>query len=297
MPRTAATHSTSEWLYADALDRELAQGDFFSLALTEGYGALEAALMVYEAGRLPLVIETAGSALIGALLCRRPLPRPVAVARREDLTRAVRFLDRAKTLIVDLDGDVAVIPTDQVEVEAVHALYAYPLGRLKTPPSVRPNQLLGADAVAALRKLWRTSLALEAAAAMQAAVDFTASYVKDRKVFGRPVGSFQAVQHRLAIDAQKARGSYWLALKAASTGTDADAAVAALYAQQAIATVNYDTHQFNGALGMTLEHDLHFWTFRLRWLQGELGGARNQAAALAELAWAPQPELACLADE
>jgi hypothetical protein len=36
---------------------------------------------------------------------------------------------------------------------------------------------------------------------------------------------------------------------------------------------------------MTLEHDLHFWTFRMRWLQGELAGARSQAAALAELTW------------
>jgi alkylation response protein AidB-like acyl-CoA dehydrogenase len=284
-PRDRATLTPSQWLYADALERELAAGGFFSVALTAGYGALEAALLVYETGRAPMVIEAAGSALIGTQLCERTLPRPVAVARLEDLPRAVRFLDRAKTVIVDLGNDVMVAPVDQLEVEAVRSVYAYPLGRLKRGVEIANGQLLGAGAVAKLRRLWRTGVAAEAAAAMQAAVDFTTAYVKDRQVFGRPLGSFQAIQHRLSIDAQKARAAYWLALKAAWSGADADAAMAALYAQQALTTVNYDTHQFNGALGMTLEHDLHFWTFRMRWLQGELAGTRGQAAALAEFVW------------
>jgi hypothetical protein len=232
-----------------------------------------------------MVIEAAGSALIGTQLCERTLPRPVAVARVEDLSRAVRFLDRAKTLIVDLESDVMVAPVDHLDVEPVRSVYAYPLGRLKKGVEITKGQLLGAGAVVKLRRLWRTGVAVEAAAAMQAAVDFTTAYVKQRQVFGRPLGSFQAIQHRLSIDVQKARAAYWLALKAAWSGADADAATAALYAQQSLTTVNYDTHQFNGALGMTLEHDLHFWTFRMRWLQGELAGTRNQAAALAEFAW------------
>src|SRR3546814_18048930 len=96
--------------------------------------------------------------------------------------------------------------------------------------------------------------------------------VKQRQVFGRPVGSFQAVQHRLAADAAKCRGTYWLAMKAAWSGSALDAVLAALHAQRAIAQVNYDVHQFNGALGMTLAHALHLWTFRLRWPVGALGG-------------------------
>ncbi|HEY3653394.1 MAG TPA: acyl-CoA dehydrogenase family protein [Steroidobacteraceae bacterium] len=284
-PRDRAALKPSQWIYADALERELEAGEFFSLALSPCYGALEAALLVYETGRSPFVVEAAGSALIGALLCGRPLARPVAVARLEDLPRGVRFLDRAKTIIIDLESDVMVVPVDHLDVESIHSMYAYPLGRVRKGVDVAKGRLLGAGAVSTLRKLWRTSLAVEAAAAMQAAVDFTAAYVKERHVFGRPVGSFQAVQHRLSIDAHKARAAYWLALKAAWTGGEADAATAALYAQESLTSVNYDAHQFNGALGMTLEHDLHFWTFRMRWLQGELAGARNQAAALAAFAW------------
>lgn len=286
VPRSGAVLKPVEFFYADQLDRDLAEGEFFSLALTEGCGPLEAALLVYETGRSPLVLETAGAAFIGPLLTGRDLPRPVAVARLEDLTRAVRFLDRARTLIVDLGDDVAVLSTDGLAVEAIHAMFAYPLGRLTQLPDFTAAERLGADAVPRLRRLWRVGLALETAAALQAAVDFTTAYVKDRLVFGRPVGSYQAVQHRLSADIQRARGAYWLALKAAWSGSDQDAAVAALYAQQAITPINYDTHQFNGALGMTLEHSLHFWTFRLRLLQGEMGGARTQAAATVAATWA-----------
>ncbi|SNT08250.1 MULTISPECIES: acyl-CoA dehydrogenase family protein [unclassified Azospirillum] len=286
VPRSGATLKPVEYCYADQLDRDLAEGEFFSLALTEGCGALEAALLVYETGRSPLVLETAGAAFIGPLLTGRDLPRPVAVARLEDLTRAVRFLDRARTLIVDLGDDVAVLSTDGLAVEPIHSMFAYPLGRLMTLPDFTAAERLGAAAVPRLRRLWRVGLALETAAALQAAVDFTTAYVKDRLVFGRPVGSYQAVQHRLSADIQRVRAVYWLALKAAWSGGDQDAALAALYAQQAITPINYDTHQFNGALGMTLEHTLHFWTFRLRLLQGEMGGARTQAAATVAATWA-----------
>jgi alkylation response protein AidB-like acyl-CoA dehydrogenase len=213
------------------------------------------------------------------------LPRPVAVARAPDLERGVRFLDRAKTLIVDTGDDVAVVPTERLSIRPVQSIYAYPLGRLEHAGELTGARWLGGGAVPVLRRLWRIGLAAEIAAALQAAIDFTTAYVKDRKVFRRPVGSFQAVQHRLAADIQRARGAYWLTLKAAWSGTDADAALAALYAQQAVFPVTYDTHQFNGALGMTLEHALHFWTFRLRWLVSELGGPRGHAASVTANVW------------
>src|SRR3546814_5064743 len=88
------------------------------------------------------------------------------------------------------------------------------------------------------------------------------------------------------------RGTYWLAMKAAWSGSALDAVLAALHAQRAIAQVNYDVHTFNGALGMTLEHALQLWTFRLRWLVGEMGGYRAQAADVAALAWPDAPRKA-----
>src|SRR3546814_19116144 len=69
---------------------------------------------VYEAGLSPLVLETGASALIAPLLTGEALPRPVAVARLADLTRGVRFLAEARTLLVDLGDDVAVVDRKSV---------------------------------------------------------------------------------------------------------------------------------------------------------------------------------------
>jgi alkylation response protein AidB-like acyl-CoA dehydrogenase len=78
-----------------------------------------------------------------------------------------------------------------------------------------------------------------------------------------------------------AGGVKWLALKAASTAADGDAALAAFHAQESATRVTYDLHQMLGAMGMTLEHPLHLWTYRLKVLLGELGGRGAQAHAVA----------------
>lgn len=292
LPRAGNVVAPRAFHPASALEAALTGGGFFDIALEPGCGAVEAAILVYEAGLSPLVIETGASALIAPLLTDGALPRPIAVARRADLTRGVRFLAEARTLLVDLGDDVAVVDMAAQAVVPLGGVYAYPLGKFAETPDLSGARRLGADKAGELRRLWRIALALDIGAAMQAATDFTTDYVKQRHVFGRPVGSFQAVQHRLAADAEKCRGTYWLAMKAAWSGRPLDAALAALYAQRAITQVNYDTHQFNGALGMTLEHALHLWTFRLRWLVGEMGGYRTQAADVAALAWPDAPRKA-----
>ena len=57
------------------------------------------------------------------------------------------------------------------------------------------------------------------------------------------------------------------------------------HAQEAAKRVGYDFHQFLGAMGMTLEHPLHLWTYRLKALTGELGGRGGNAVAAAEAIW------------
>ncbi|MFT3966612.1 MAG: acyl-CoA dehydrogenase, partial [Sphingobium sp.] len=74
-------------------------------------------------------------------------------------------------------------------------------------------------------------------------------------------------------------------LRAAGTGDAGDAALAALHAQEAAKRVGYDYHQFLGAMGMTLEHPLHLWTYRLKALTGDLGGRGEQALAAADALW------------
>jgi alkylation response protein AidB-like acyl-CoA dehydrogenase len=80
-----------------------------------------------------------------------------------------------------------------------------------------------------------------------------------------------------------AGGVRWLALKAADSAEAGDAALAASHAQESGTRVAYDLHQMLGAMGMTLEHPLHLWTYRIKALLSELGGRGGQARAVGEL--------------
>lgn len=272
--------------YGDGLDCDLEENGFFDIVREETFGTLEAALMIAEVARSPHAVEVVGSALVGPMLWPEVnLPRPIAIARLEDLTRAVRFLDRARTVLVDAGDRIVALPIVDGDVEEALSVYAYPMGRYRSTPDLSKGQALDGVAVEEFRRLWRVGLTLEIAGAMRAAVNFTADYVKTRNVFGRPLGSFQAIQHRLSIDVPRAEGAYWTGLRAAWSGSALDASTALLHAQAAVIPVIFDTHQFNGALGFTLEHSLHFWTQRLRVLDGEIGGAHAQGEAAADLAW------------
>jgi alkylation response protein AidB-like acyl-CoA dehydrogenase len=271
--------------YSAALDRDLAEAGFFGIAREEGFGPLDAVLLVEQAYRSLSSVEVAASAIIAPQLLPADIPRPVAVARADELARPIRFLNVARTLIVDNGDEALVLDLAGVDVDLTPGIFGFTYGAFRTRPDLGAARRLGSGSGARLRLWWRVALAAEIGAAMVQALEFTTEYVKNRRQFGRPVGSFQAVQHRIAVDTQIAEATRWLARRAAWSGSEADAATAALHAQEWTGQVCVDCHQFNGALGITLEHPLHFWTFRLRALQGELGGMAVQAAALADARW------------
>ena len=139
--------------------------------------------------------------------------------------------------------------------------------------------------VAEITRAWRVAMAAEAAGLLGAALASTVTYVSERKQFGRPLATFQGMRHRLAEDQVMTNTVYWLAMRAAGTGSQADAAMALHHAQEAAKRVCYDYHQFLGGMGMTLEHPLHLWTYRLKLLTAELGGRGAQGLAAAEALW------------
>lgn len=263
---------------SEALDEQLEQAEFFDLATTEGLGPVAAAHTVERLARLPFTAEVALSMLVRPHLPGKPWPRPLALV--ED-GKPGRFVASAKTLLI-AEGDklsVALVSPD--EVEAVESIYAYPMGRLTRAAETRAKMVaLSARETADIQKWLRIATATEAAGLIQAALDSTVEHLSGRKQFGRPLGSFQALRHRMAECAVLAGGVKLLALKAASTASEADAAMAAFHAQESATRITYELHQMFGAMGMTLEHPLHLWTYRLKLLLSDLGGRGAQARAV-----------------
>ena len=264
---------------APGLERALAESGYLDLAWEPDFGLLGAALVVERLARLPQTLECAASALVAPGLGLEPGQRPLALAASID--RPARFLPQARLIAVDGTDEARLFAVDDAKVVPVETLFAYPYGRA----SADGPSLVGVVDGAALRRRWRIALAVEAAGCMAAALDAMVEHVTTRQAFGRPLGAFQAIQHRLAMAAAATEGVKWLAFKAAWSDMDADAALAAGLAQSRVATFTYDLHQFAGAMGLTLEFPLHFWTYRLGALAGELGGASRQARAAAVLTW------------
>ncbi|HYP62516.1 MAG TPA: acyl-CoA dehydrogenase family protein [Acidocella sp.] len=269
--------------YSQPLDDELTAGGFFEITQQEGFGLLDGALIVEALAKLPVSVEAAATILVAPAFLEDAGRRPVALVSGSAAVPA-RFLPMAKTLLVDKGDDVLRIDIPEGAVEEVETLFAYPYGRLKNPEAL-PAVSLGASRVAELRRRWRVAIAVEAAGLMQSALDTVLEHVKTRQQFGRPIGSFQAIQHRLVMAAEQGQATRWLALRAAWSDSDADAAIAATYAQDATPKFANDLHQFCGAMGLTLEFPLHHWTYRLRALLGELGGSSGSALAAADAVW------------
>jgi len=278
----ATLHEAGFALTSEALDRDLAEGGFLDIGFDPDLGAISAALVVERLARLPQTVEAAASALIRPLL-GDATPRPLCLVEEGKTHRPIRFLAPGATvLLVGPDHVHSFIAGPEHVRAEPEALYAYPMGSLIAQPDDLTDHSVSADDI---RTRWRVALAAEAAGLLAAALDSTATYVTDRQQFGRPLATFQALRHRLAEAQVRANGLYWLAMKAASTLDAGDAALAALHAQESARTSVYDFHQFLGAMGMTLEHPLHLWTYRLKALIGDLGGRGGQALAAADALW------------
>jgi alkylation response protein AidB-like acyl-CoA dehydrogenase len=102
-----------------------------------------------------------------------------------------------------------------------------------------------------------------------AVLEMTVEYVKQRTQFGRPVGSFQAVQHHCSNMATDVEGSRHIAYQAAwrvSEGIPADRelAMAKVWLSGAYQRVCATAHQCHGAIGFTKEHNLQLYTRRAK---------------------------------
>jgi alkylation response protein AidB-like acyl-CoA dehydrogenase len=111
--------------------------------------------------------------------------------------------------------------------------------------------------------------AAEMVGGAQASLDMAVSYAKERVQFNRPIGSFQAIQHYCANMVTDVDGSRFITYKAAWTESeglpsDMEVSMAKAWTSDAFKRVAVLAHQIFGAIGFTMDHDMHLYFRRAK---------------------------------
>jgi alkylation response protein AidB-like acyl-CoA dehydrogenase len=169
---------------------------------------------------------------------------------------------RSRTLLFLVAGDAeGLVRVRQTSLDATR-----PQARLELRDV--EGELLGADdSPHVLRELSATGdtvaavLAAEAVGAADRALERTVQYVKQREQFGRAIGSFQAVKHRLAdvyVQVQAAKSAAYYAAWAIGNG-ERVGGLALAQALEALRIAAGEGIQLHGGIGFTWEHDAHLY--------------------------------------
>jgi alkylation response protein AidB-like acyl-CoA dehydrogenase len=216
-----------------------------------------------------------------------PLPSGIAPCledgRLTGEAHYVPFGHAASLLIVATQGSggwdgigLAAIPADRagVTVERVTSLdQSRPLARIRFDAVDVAADERVADAGPSLRAAWSAAaglLASEQVGGAARSLEETVAYAQDRVQFGRTIGSFQAVKHRLAdmkllVDSARSAAD-WAARAIAAGSEDAEraAAGARTYCTTAFLQCAADAIQLHGGIGFTWEHHAHRFFKRAR---------------------------------
>ena len=282
--------------YDDALWREIVELGWPGIAVAEehggqGLGAVELAVLLEELGYACAATPFLATAVAATVIQaggtdeqrRRWLPGLVSGEVRAGVGSA--------ELVVDGHGaDVVVLLDDDDGARLLTAVDAEPLETIDPTrrfATVRgEGEPLSSDAGDRVR----AAIAAEVVGVCQRALEMTLDYVKERKQFGVPVGSFQAVSHRCAqmlLHTESVRSTAYYAAWAA----DAEprrfgeaAALAAAAAATGAREVAASAIQAHGGIGFTWEADVHWLYKRGEVDRALLGGAKRHHAALARAA-------------
>lgn len=200
--------------------------------------------------------------------------------------------------IDDGDGTAAfVIPSAAARIEPVTPIDASrPIGHVHLDGvKVDADRVLGTPgAVApAAARAWEESvvaIALETVGACQAILDTALEHAKTRVQFGVPIGSFQAVKHKMTdmlVALEKARATgYFAALTLAEDDPRRSlaASVAKAAAGDAQRLIAQDGIQLMGGMGFTWEHDMHLLVKRAKTGEALGGSTREHRAVIATAA-------------
>ncbi len=213
-----------------------------------------------------------------------PEPRSPVAARLDGddlVVDGIALRDARDGRIATLAGDghglrLATASASAVERTDIHGMDPT-LGLVRVTGTVRAGTFELADVTApdATEPACRRAVAYELIGLGTAMLDVTAEYAGAREQFGQPIGAFQAVKHRLA-DVLVALRAAGVAADESWNGDTAFAAVAAkCLAGHAFRLAAENCLQVMGAIGFTLEHDLHRFILRGTVLDVLYGSARE----------------------
>ncbi|HEX9335317.1 MAG TPA: acyl-CoA dehydrogenase family protein [Pseudonocardiaceae bacterium] len=186
-----------------------------------------------------------------------------------------------------LDADVAdlvlVVDGDVLSTGHCEGLVMSSVDRARRLFSVTPDRVVGA----ARREAWDAGVLACAAQLLGAGcrvLDMAVGYAQQRVQFGRPIGGFQAVKHRLADAYVGLEFARPLVYGAALSGTPRDVSAAKVACADAAYRASRVALQVHGAVGYTDEHDLGLWLTKIRALVGAWGtGSVHRARVLEAL--------------
>ena len=245
-------------------------------AALAGAGSQAALLADVLAGKRLATIARADSAFAGT----PGPPTRIAGGRVRGTKYFVPFASEVAALVVDTqDGvcvvegpfEVAPLPT----LDPAQRFGAVTLDHAATP--LGPSNLL--EPVDRLAAVGAGAMLL---GLMSRALELTVAYSQTRQAFKKPIGSFQALQHRMAdmlLRVESTRSAVYRAAWCVDTG-DAEAplacAAAKAYAGDAARQVCGEAIQMHGGIGFTWELDLHFFFKRAKTLEQHYGATAEQ---------------------
>jgi alkylation response protein AidB-like acyl-CoA dehydrogenase len=264
-----------------------------------GFSLFEAMIVLEEVGRSlapsPLLssLVTAEALLAGGDedAKRRLLPRiamgEVAAIVLDD--GPVLDGERATVLLaVTRDGLVEVDPESAKRTWAESMDQTVRLAHVDLAGARTTSAGDGAAAGARARLVGAAGCAALQAGLAARALEMTVDYSKQRVQFGRAIGSFQALKHRMAdmlVLLEMSRSASWAASYAVSSGADNAERlthVAKSYCSDALDRIAGETVQLHGGIAITWEHDAHL-VFKRAHALGQLFGQAHEHRALVEL--------------
>jgi alkylation response protein AidB-like acyl-CoA dehydrogenase len=253
-----------------------------ALVIPEEFGGAggelaDAATVLQELGRALVPSPLLGTTLAELALLAAPVP---------DAETLERLAEGGSigALVLDADyvvnGDIAdvVVAADGGEVNRWTRFSAQPVATMDPTRRLARLRAEEVEAIGADPGLADTAailLAAEQIGAAERCLELTVEYTKSRVQFGRPIGSFQALKHRMADLYVAIAAARAVVSDACDDPTPTNAATARLAATEALCAVAAEGIQLHGGIAITWEHDMHLYFKRAHGSAQLLGSPRE----------------------